>query len=344
MALSAAVFVALLGLQGAVTPAGVRRTRVGVDPSRKENRDPEAQPPRGQGGVRDLPRGRDRHRPRCGSRGTARPRGFGCRAQRSSSARRTSRRSTSSASSTSRRSKRRASTSRTREIGSTELMQSALTSGKINFYPEYTGVIVQDVFHHATSPKTAAATYKLAKSLEAGKGLHGSCNPTPFYDTDVLAVTNATAHKYGLHSIADLKKAGGVQARRVPGVQDAQHVLRRLHEARTACRRRRSCRSPASRPTPRSTRARSLAADVFSTDPPLAKPSKYTVLKTRSTSPGSRTSLPIVEEVGRDVARLEVHDDGERRVGEAVAAGDHRDEQGGRGRQAVGRGRSPRRS
>src|SRR6478752_7746322 len=33
-------------------------------------------------------------------------------------------------------------------LGSTELIQTALTSGKINFYPEYTGVIVQVVFHH----------------------------------------------------------------------------------------------------------------------------------------------------------------------------------------------------
>ena len=50
------------------------------------------------------------------------------------------------------------------------MIQTALTSGKINFYPEYTGVIVQDVFHHTISPKTAAATYALAKTLEATKG------------------------------------------------------------------------------------------------------------------------------------------------------------------------------
>ena len=36
MALSAGVFLALVALQSAVTPAGVRRTRVGTDPSRKE--------------------------------------------------------------------------------------------------------------------------------------------------------------------------------------------------------------------------------------------------------------------------------------------------------------------
>ena len=56
-------------------------------------------------------------------------------------------------------------------IGSTELIQTSLTSGKINFYPEYTGVIVQDVFHHTNSPKTGSATYLLAKKLEAAKAM-----------------------------------------------------------------------------------------------------------------------------------------------------------------------------
>ncbi|HEV2591903.1 MAG TPA: ABC transporter substrate-binding protein [Gaiellaceae bacterium] len=163
------------------------------------------------------------------------------------------------------------------EIGSTELMQTALSSGKINMYPEYTGVIVQDVFHHAKSPTTASATYKLAKSLEAGKG-YWLGNPTPFYDTDVLAVTNATAHKYGLHSIGDLKKAGAFTIGGFPecktrntcfvgythqyGLSKAKFVPLAGISAYAAL-----------------DAGKVVAADVFSTDPPLAKPSKYTVLK-----------------------------------------------------------------
>src|SRR5438874_9918853 len=80
-------------------------------------------------------------------------------------------------------------------IGSTELTQSALTSGKINMYPEYTGVIVQVVFHHNKSGATAAATYELAKKLLAPKGFT-LLKPTAFFDTDVVAVTNGTAKKY----------------------------------------------------------------------------------------------------------------------------------------------------
>ena len=79
-------------------------------------------------------------------------------------------------------------------LGSTEVIQTALTSGKINFYPEYTGVIVQVVFGKAFSGATAAATTANARKLEAAKG-YTLLKPTPFFDTDVVAVTNATAKK-----------------------------------------------------------------------------------------------------------------------------------------------------
>ena len=91
-------------------------------------------------------------------------------------------------------------------IGSTPLIQAALKDGKINFYPEYTGVIVQDVFHKPT-PKSAAATYRLAKRLESAAG-YSLLHATPFDHRDVVVVTNSTAQKYGLESIGDLKKAG----------------------------------------------------------------------------------------------------------------------------------------
>jgi osmoprotectant transport system substrate-binding protein len=163
------------------------------------------------------------------------------------------------------------------QIGSTELMTTALQSGRINMYPEYTGVIVQDVFGHKTSPKTAKATYQLAKRLESGKG-YWLGNPTPFYDTDVLAVTNATANKYGLHSIGDLKKVGKFTIGGFPecgtrntcflgythsyGLSKAKFVPLAGISAYAAL-----------------DGHKVVAADVFSTDPPLAKPSKYTVLK-----------------------------------------------------------------
>src|SRR4029078_13550329 len=55
-------------------------------------------------------------------------------------------------------------------IGSTEIIDTALKSGEINVYPEYTGVIVQVVFHKALSANTAQATYLLAKKLQEQRG------------------------------------------------------------------------------------------------------------------------------------------------------------------------------
>src|SRR5262249_23190971 len=77
-------------------------------------------------------------------------------------------------------------------IGSTEIIQSALTSGKINFYPEYTGIIISVVFHKTVSPPSAAATFALAKKLEESKGFTLFAQ-TPFQDRDVLGVLTTTA-------------------------------------------------------------------------------------------------------------------------------------------------------
>ena len=76
-------------------------------------------------------------------------------------------------------------------IGSTEIIQTALTSGKINFYPEYTGVIVQVVFHRTNSPRTASATYALAKTLEGAKG-YTVLNPYFFAVAFVTASTSVS--------------------------------------------------------------------------------------------------------------------------------------------------------
>jgi osmoprotectant transport system substrate-binding protein len=178
-------------------------------------------------------------------------------------------------------------------IGSTELIQTSLTSGKINFYPEYTGVIVQDVFHHASSGKTAAATWQLAKKLEAAKG-YTVLKATPFFDTDVVAVTNATAKKFGLKSIADLKKAGSFKFGGFPecktrntcfvgytkqyGITNATFTPLAGISAYAAL-----------------DNASILAADVFSTDPPLGKGSKYTVLADPKHVTGFQNVAPIVK-------------------------------------------------
>lgn len=178
-------------------------------------------------------------------------------------------------------------------IGSTELIQTSLTSGKINMYPEYTGVIVQDVFHHASSPKTAQATYKLAKQLEGSKG-YTLLNPTPFFDTDQVAVTNATAKKYGLKEISDLKKAGDFKFGAFPECKTRNTCLPGYERAYGLSK---VTFVPLAGISAYAAldAGKILAADVFSTDPPLLKPSKYTVLGDPKHVTGFQNVAPIVK-------------------------------------------------
>jgi osmoprotectant transport system substrate-binding protein len=178
-------------------------------------------------------------------------------------------------------------------IGSTELMTSALQSGKINFYPEYTGVIVQVVFHHASSPKTAAATYALAKKLEATKG-YTLLKATPFYDADVVVVANAYAKKYGLKSIADLKKAGAFKFGAFPECKTRNTCL-------VGYKKQYGLTKVSFVPLSGISVYAALdagtiqAGDGFSTDPPLGKPSKYTVLADPKHVTGFQNVAPIVK-------------------------------------------------
>jgi osmoprotectant transport system substrate-binding protein len=178
-------------------------------------------------------------------------------------------------------------------LGATEIVHGALTGGKINMYPEYTGVVVQVVYHRTSSPKTAAATYQLAKQLEAAHGIT-ALPPTPFFDTDALAVTNATAQKYGLKSVGDLKKVGAFKLGGPPtcktrttcflgytkqyGITQATFVPLGIGLSYTAL-----------------DKGDVLAADVFSTDPPLAKPSKYTLLADPKHVTGFQNVTPLVK-------------------------------------------------
>src|SRR6187397_1558361 len=90
-------------------------------------------------------------------------------------------------------------------IGSTELIDKSLRSGKVTFYPEYTGIMLSVTFGKKTLPKTATGTYALAKQLYGRRG-QTLLKQTPFQDRDGIAVLRATATKYGLKTVGDLKK------------------------------------------------------------------------------------------------------------------------------------------
>jgi osmoprotectant transport system substrate-binding protein len=93
------------------------------------------------------------------------------------------------------------------DIGSSEIVDRALTSGAIDMYPEYTGVIVQEIAHDRSLPRTARRTYALAKSFQAGRGF-SILAPTPGQDVLANAVRPAFARRHHLKTTADLRDIG----------------------------------------------------------------------------------------------------------------------------------------
>jgi osmoprotectant transport system substrate-binding protein len=94
-------------------------------------------------------------------------------------------------------------------IGSTEIIYKAATSGQIQMYPEYTGTLLSAIAGDNKPPASAQQTLALAGAFAKKHGFV-LLNQTPFFDADALAVTKAYAQAHGLKTIADLKKLGAV--------------------------------------------------------------------------------------------------------------------------------------
>jgi osmoprotectant transport system substrate-binding protein len=92
-----------------------------------------------------------------------------------------------------------------KNIGATEIIDKALTSGQIDGYPEYLGVSVAVVARKDIVAQSAEETYRLAQEFYEGRDQVIS-EQTPFFDVDAIGTTKAFAEENGLESVADLKK------------------------------------------------------------------------------------------------------------------------------------------
>nr|WP_084697658.1 glycine betaine ABC transporter substrate-binding protein [Glaciibacter superstes] len=92
-------------------------------------------------------------------------------------------------------------------VGSTDIINTALTSGRIDLYPEYTGVIVVVLAGNDEVMGSAEQTYRLAKRYEAGKGVT-LLDPTPFENKNAIAVTADFAAENDVKTISDLHGIG----------------------------------------------------------------------------------------------------------------------------------------
>ena len=210
-------------------------------------------------------------------------------------------------------------------IGSSELIDTALKSGKINFYPEYTGVIVTDL---AKKPFAEDRGRDGRSGEEVGGGARVTRVLTRRRSTTRLfVVLTATAKKLGVKTIADMKKVKSFSYAGFPECKTRitcllglkKHLRPEAGQVRAAreYQRRTRCWTRAISPAVTSSRRIRSSQDE-----------KYTVLEDRSTSSGSRTSCRSSDEVAR--RRRDPHEDRQRRLGEADDAGDDRDEQGRR--------------
>jgi osmoprotectant transport system substrate-binding protein len=92
-----------------------------------------------------------------------------------------------------------------KNIGSTEIIDKALTSDEIDGYPEYLGVSLAVAARQDIIPKSAEQTYNLAKEFYEGRGQVIS-EQTPFFDVDAIATTKEFAEQNNLETVADLKQ------------------------------------------------------------------------------------------------------------------------------------------
>ena len=92
-----------------------------------------------------------------------------------------------------------------KDIGSTEVIDTELTSGQIDAYPEYLGVAVTVVAGEADAGSSAAETYRLATDYYAQRG-QALSEQTPFENVDAIATTQVFAQQQRLTSLPDLRR------------------------------------------------------------------------------------------------------------------------------------------
>ncbi len=178
-------------------------------------------------------------------------------------------------------------------IGSTEIIDQALTSGQIDMYPEYTGTMLTVVFGNDEPQEDAEATYEAAKELYEEKGFT-LFEMTPFSDSDALAVTTAFGEENGLESIGDLAqldtfKLGGqpefeTRLQGLPGVKERYGIENVTFVPFTGIS-----------PYEALDQGAVDVAAIFSTDPPLAS-GDYVVLDDPEANFGFQNVAPVVNQ------------------------------------------------
>ena len=184
-------------------------------------------------------------------------------------------------------------------IGSTEIIDRALTSGEIDMYPEYTGTMLTVVFGEDEPQESAESTYDRAKELYEEKGFT-LFDMTPFSDSDALAVTAEYAEEEGLEEIGDL---AGIGTFRLGGQPEFETRLQGLVGVKEKYGIEDVTFVPFTGISPYEALDQGAVdvAAIFSTDPPLAS-GDYVVLDDPEANFGFQNVAPVVsQELAEDL-------------------------------------------
>jgi len=117
-------------------------------------------------------------------------------------------------------------------LGSEQIALKALKSGQIDAYPEYTGTALTSFFNVKTAdiPTDSTKAYDETKAEFTKQGIT-ALPPTPFTDSNAVAVTPATAKKLSLKNISDLSaKAGTLTLAGTPECRQREDCLLGLQQ------------------------------------------------------------------------------------------------------------------
>ncbi len=89
-------------------------------------------------------------------------------------------------------------------LGAREAVEPALAAGQLDLYPDYAGTLL--IFLKPNDTQVATQTSTAIPALKQALGAQGATvlNPAPAIDTNVFAVTQATAEKYHLTTVSSL--------------------------------------------------------------------------------------------------------------------------------------------
>jgi osmoprotectant transport system substrate-binding protein len=116
-----------------------------------------------------------------------------------------------------------------KNIGPTEVVDGALTSGEIDAYPEYLGIAVSVVAGDLEPVPSAEATYRRAREFYESRGQTIS-RQTPFFDVDAIGTTTKFAEDNQLETVADLRRLESFTLGARPEFEDRFQGMRGMRE------------------------------------------------------------------------------------------------------------------